>query len=91
MTMEDLQNAGVLLPEEEWGKHRLKTTVPQIPLAVLLAAAVASLVVAYFGDGNILTWIGMGAFLVLLFAVTWLVDRSVRRQRRRVREERPEG
>jgi peptidoglycan/LPS O-acetylase OafA/YrhL len=88
MSMEDLRDQGVLLPEEEWGKHKLETTVPQRTLAVLLLVAVAGLVMAYLADGGLLTWIGMGAFLVLLYVVTWVVDRSVTRQRRRVREER---
>jgi peptidoglycan/LPS O-acetylase OafA/YrhL len=91
MSMEDLRQQGVLLPEDEWGKHKLKTTVPQRTLAVLLLAAVAGLVAAYLGDGDLLTWIGMAAFLVLLFVVTAVVDRSVNRQRRRVREERGGG
>lgn len=91
MSLDELRDQGVLLPEDEWGRHTLKTTVPQRTLAALLIAAVASLVVAYLGDGDGLTWIGTAAFLVLLFVITWVVDRSVRKQRRRVREERREG
>lgn len=90
MSMDDLREQGVLLPEEEWGKHKLETTVPQRTLAALLVAVVAGLVMAYLADGGLLTWIGMGAFLVLLFVVTLVVDRSVMRQRERVREEREE-
>lgn len=88
MSLDELREQGVLLDEDEWGKHKLKTTVPQRTLATLLVAAVGSLVVVYLGDGELLTWIGTAAFLVLLFVITWVVDRSVRKQRTRVREER---
>lgn len=88
MSIEDLREQGVLLPEEEWGEHRLETTVPLVPLAVGYAAAVASLVVMFVGAGGLLTWIGAGAFLVALYAVTFMCDRAVLRQRARVRRER---
>lgn len=90
MSIDDLRDQGVLLPEEEWGEHRLETTVPLLPLAVGYVAAVASLVVIYVGGGGLVTWIGAGAFLVALYAVTWMCDRAVLRQRRRVRRERRE-
>lgn len=91
MTIEDLREQGVLLPEEEWGSHRLETTVPQVPLAVAFLVAAAALVAAYLGDGGAATWIGVGVFLASLYAITWMVDRAVFRQRRRVRRERAEA
>ena len=91
MTMDDLREHGVLLPEEEWGAHRLETTVPEWPLAAARLGAAALWVVAYLGDGGTATWIAVAGFLVLLFAVTWTCDRAVRRQRERFREERREA
>lgn len=91
MTMEDLREHGVLLPEEEWGAHRLETTVPEWPLAAALLAAAALWVVAFLGDGGTTTWIAVGGFLVLVSAVTWICDRAIRRQRERFREERREA
>jgi membrane protein implicated in regulation of membrane protease activity len=91
MTMEDLREHGVLLPEEEWGTHRLETTVPEWPLAVMLLAAAVLWVVAYLGDGGTSTWIAIGGYLILVFAVTWICDRAVRGQRERFREERREA
>lgn len=90
MTLEDLREHGVLLPEEEWGAHRLETTVPEWPLAAALAAAVALWVLAYLGRGGWLTWVAVTAFLVVLYAVTWMCDRAVLAQRERFRRERRE-
>lgn len=90
MTMEDLHEQGVLLPEEEWGRHRLETTTRRVPLLLAFVLSGAALAVAFLGDGGVLTWIGMGAFLVGLFAIVWMCDRAVVRQRRRVRSERRE-
>lgn len=90
MTIEDLREQDVLLPEEEWGSHRLETTVPEWPLAGAFLVAAASLVVAYLGDGGLATWVAVAVFLVTLYLVTWLVDRAVFRQRRRFHRERRE-
>lgn len=88
MTLEDLREHGVLLPEEEWGTHELETTVPEWPLLGAFLAAAALWVVAYLGEGGTLTAVAVAGFLVLLFAITWICDRAVTRQRERFREER---
>lgn len=88
MTLEDLREHGVLLPEEEWGAHRLESTTRQAPLLMAFGVAAGSLVATYMGDGGTWTWVGTGAFLVLLLAITWMCDRAVDRQRERVRRER---
>ena len=66
MSLDDLKQAGVLLPEEEWGKHDLHTTVNRPVLLGLGAAAVASVVMMYLGDGKLVTWLGAGLFLLTL-------------------------
>lgn len=88
MTLEDLQQEGVLLPEEEWGEHALTSTVPRLPLVGLLAVLAASIVVALIADGGTLTFVAMGAFIAALFGLTWMLDRSVVRLRRRESRER---
>lgn len=90
MSQQDLEAHGVLLPEEEWGEHALKTTVPQTGLAALFILAVVAIVAMYVGDGARLTWIALGVFLLALYAITWLCDRAVRKQRQRFRAERRE-
>jgi uncharacterized membrane protein YhhN len=88
VTIEDLREQGVLLPEEEWGTHSLETTTRPWGLMAAFLVAAAGLVVALLGDGGALTWAGIGTFLVMLYALTWMCDRAVVRQRRRVRRER---
>ena len=88
MTIEDLKEEGVLLPEREWGKHELSSTVPRIPLLIILAAATISIVVALIADGGPLTFAAVGAFIISLYALTWILDRSVVRLRRRIARER---
>lgn len=88
MSLQDLKEHGVLLPEEEWGDHSLSTTVPQGRLLASFALAVASLVSIYTGNGGRWTWVGLGGFLIGLYAITVICDRAVSRQRRRVEEER---
>ena len=91
MTLEDLRDHGVLLPEEEWGEHELETTVPEWPLLGAFLAAAGLWVLAYLGGGGALTAFAVAGFLVLLFAITWICDRAVSRQRERSREERRGG
>ena len=88
MTLEDLREQGILLPEGEWGVHRLETTARRIPLVLALTVAVASWVLALWGGGGLATWLGMGVFIVTFFLITWMLDRAILRQRRRVRSER---
>lgn len=88
MTLEDLREHGVLLPEEEWGEHELETTVPEWPLLGAFLAAAALWVLAYLGEGGIVTALSVAGFLALLLAVTWMCDRAITRQRERFREER---
>lgn len=90
MSIEDLRDHGVLLPEEEWGEHRLETTTPELPLALTFAAGVGAWLFMYVGEGGLTTWIGTGAFLVTVFVMTLICDRAILRQRERFREERRE-
>lgn len=91
MTIEDLREQGVLLPEEEWGVHELETTTPEMPLGGAFAGAVAFLAMIYVGNGGLLTWIGTGLFLATLYGITWICDRAVLEQRKKFRRERREA
>lgn len=90
MSQDDLREHGVLLPESEWGRHRLETTVPQGPIAAAFAVATAAAATMYAGGGGAWTWIGVVVFLVALYAIVWICDRAVTRQRARTRAERRE-
>ena len=88
MSLEDLREHGVLLPEEEWGEGSLETTARELPLLLAFVVAGGALVAAFLGDGDLLTWGGTAVFLACLYAITWMCDRAVLRQRRRVAERR---
>lgn len=90
MSLADLKRQGVLLPEEEWGEHRLETTVSEPQLATAFATAVAAVVAMYLGGGKGLTWMGLVASLVALYWIVWVCDRGVLAQRERFRQEREE-
>ena len=87
MALEDLEEHGVLLPEEEWGEHALRSTMPHGVTAVVFVVACIALVVAYLGDGRAWTWIGIGAFLVSFYVLVWLCDVAIVRQRERMEGE----
>lgn len=88
MGLEDLKEQDILLPEEEWGEHRLETTVPEIPVAVIFLLSAVGCVLTYIGDGNTLTWIGIVLFFIAFFGIVWICDRAVRKQRERFKKER---
>lgn len=88
MSIEDLEQHGVLLPKEEWGTHQLETTTSELPLLFIFFCSVAGCVLTYYGNGNMWTWIGIGLFFVTFFLVILLCDRAIRRQRKRTKEER---
>ena len=80
MSLEDLKMAGLILPEEEWGKHSLKTTVNRLELIIVGVCAFASGLMMYFGNGHLLTWIGLTLFLICLGAFTALSIVAVEKQ-----------
>lgn len=83
MTLEDLQEAGALLPEEEWGEHSLETTANRSGLILTGIVAVAATGAMYLGGGNAWTWAGGAVFILDLMAFTWLSLRAVDAQNRR--------
>jgi hypothetical protein len=78
MALEDLERDGMLKPRDQWGTTELHTRVARIPLVVVALLAIGGCVVMYVGDGDLLTWIGLVAFLVALGAFTWLSWRGIR-------------
>ena len=82
MSKEDLENMGVLLPEEQWGKHALTTTVNKPLLIAIGVMTMISVVLMYWGNGNFLTWLGVALFLTMLSGFTLLSIKAVEKQRR---------
>lgn len=83
MSIEDLQDAGVLLPERAWGKRALDSTMSRLGTVVAGIVAVAACFGMYAGGGRGATWISAGVFLADLFAFTLLAWRAVDAQGRR--------
>jgi hypothetical protein len=83
MSKEDLENMGVLLPEEQWGKHALTTTVNKPLLIVIGVITMISVVLMYWGNGSFWTWLGVMLFLMMLSGFTLLSIRAIEKQRRK--------
>jgi len=81
MSQKDLEDMGILLPEQEWGKYDISTQVNKPALLVIGLLAMISVFLMYFGDGNIVTWTGALIFIVALFLFTWLSVRSIDKQK----------
>lgn len=79
MSLEDLKRAGLILPEREWGKRGLRSAVNRPLLVLVGAGAVISSFLMYAGDGGLLTWLGMGLYLVFLLLFTALSLQAVER------------
>ena len=82
MSEEDLENMGVLLPEEQWGKHAIRTTVNKPLLIAICVMTMISVGFMYGGNGNFLTWLGVALFLTMLSGFTLLSISAVEKQSR---------
>lgn len=80
MTLESLEQDGILLPRDEWGTKDLHTTVNKPRLIALGVAAVVACGLMLWGDGNVWTWLGLVVFLADLFAFTAMSMRAIRKQ-----------
>jgi len=80
VSLKDLEELGVLLPEEDWGTHELHSAVnkPALVLAGLLG--VMAVVLMYNGSGGTLTFVGSGLFLVFMAWVTHISISAIDRQ-----------
>jgi hypothetical protein len=78
MALEDLERDGMLKPRDQWGTSDLHTRVPRIPLLIIAVLAIGGCVVMYVGDGRLLTWLGLLAFLIGLVGFTWISWRGIR-------------
>ncbi len=88
MSLRDLRQLGVLLPREEWGQHDLRTTVNKRALTIVMIVGVAGLTLMYVGDGNALTFGGVGLFMVFMWRITRISLAAIEVQTERFRETR---
>ena len=90
MPLEDLEEHGVLLSEEERGTHPSASLTAKTPVLVASALAVAGCIAMFLGNGRLWTWIGLGAFSVGFFTIIVLSDRAVSARRDQVEQIRAE-
>lgn len=83
MSLGDLQKAGVLLPEEEWGERSLDSTMSRAGTLAAGALGILSAAGMYLGGGGTWTWIAAGVFVIDLLGFTLLAWRAVNAQNRR--------
>jgi len=81
VTVEDMERKGLLLPREEWRDEAPDTQVARAPLVAVFALLAVSAVLMYLGNGNGLTWLGLGLFLLCLAGFTLLSLRAIGSQR----------
>jgi hypothetical protein len=86
MSEQDLQNMGVIMKEEKWGKLDLKSTASKKLLITLCITVLISAFMMYRGNGNWLTWVGAFIFLVDLIVFTVHSLRAVDRQTKILKE-----
>ena len=72
MSLEDLEQAGVTLPRDQWGKRRPRPAMNKPLFIVTVVAAVTAAVMMYMGRGGSATWIGALLFLAALLGATAL-------------------
>jgi len=80
MSLEHLEQAGITLPRDQWGKCRVRSAVNRTLFLAAAAVAIVAGVLMYWGDGGLATWIGAVLFLASLFAVTVIALRAVTTQ-----------
>lgn len=84
MSYDELEEHGIFLPEEHWGESELTRPASPWLLAVLGGLAGLACVAMVLGQGRLLTWVGCGAFVALLWAFTFVTARTIDRQNRRI-------
>ena len=86
MSLRDLEEMGILLPQDKWGQLDLHTSVNKVQLvgAALLAAVGA--IMGYAGNGGPVTWVGVALLLVFFAWFTWLSMTAVDAQNEEVED-----
>ncbi len=77
VSLRDLQQAGVLLPRDEWGVHDLHTSVNKPMLIAAFVLGIVAVAMMYLGGGNTITFIGGGLFIGFMAWITHISVRAV--------------
>ena len=74
MSLRELNDAGMLLPKDEWGAHDLHSTVSRVAMVSSLLLGLVSIALMYLGAGGTVTMVGIVVFLVFM---VWITQISV--------------
>jgi hypothetical protein len=70
MSLTDLRKLDLLKPEPEWTGQVPRSSVKTVPAVVTTVAGIVGCVLMAFGDGALLTWVGLAMFSVSLAVFT---------------------
>lgn len=68
----ELREEGILLPEEKRRTKKLEPSVNRVLFLAVAGIGLASVAAIYLGDGETLTWAGVGGFFVALGLFTYV-------------------
>lgn len=80
MSFKQLKEAGLILPEDEWGKLKFQKPHYSFAILVIFILSFASCVVMYIGNGSLITWLGLFAFIISLALFTFFSIKSINLQ-----------
>ena|GEM_PF-1357581 len=86
MSQKDLEEAGILLPEDLWGHARKGSTVNIFGLILAGILGIGSGALIYLGDGTLLTWIGVLGYFIFLGLFLFISLRAIRKQNNRLEQ-----
>ena len=82
MSVSDLKKLGLLRRESDWDTTHTRSFVPLITWLVTALSAIAGCVMLVFGNGGVVTWIGLVIFSVAMVVFVFMnissVDRALR-------------
>ena len=84
MSLKDLKEAGLILPEDEWGKLTFQKPYFKFPILLTFLLTFLSCILMYIGDGTWITWIGLLMFLLLLALFTFFSIKSINIQMKKL-------
>lgn len=84
MSQKDLEEAGILLPKDLWGRTRKGSTVNIFALIFAGILGFGSGALIYLGDGNWLTWIGVLGYFLFLSLFLFVSLRAIKKQNDRL-------
>lgn len=88
MSLKDLRDFGILLPEDEWGVHDLHTSVNKAELVASMVFGLASVALMFIGGGRTLTFVGGLMFFVFMGWITHISLKAIEVQAAQFQEER---